>query len=476
MPGSTPSATGSRWLPTSAPLIQVLGTAVAFGLLVGLVIMALVGPGGVPATTTAAGTHDTAPAAAAGGGSVTFDVELGDMYVKPSSIDVPAGADVVINATNVGAIEHTLALEGQDEGMIAPGKATVLNWDPLTESTQAWCTVAGHKDAGMVLDINVTGSETEGTGSDSEPVADAEPAAAQIDPAATPAPDWKPFDPTLQPADGATTHEVTLTVTEKEIEVAPGVKQQLWTYNGTAPGPVLRGKVGDIFKITLVNNGSMDHSIDLHASKVAPNVTMRPIKPGESLVYEFKAEFAGAWTYHCGVAPMIQHMGNGMFGAVIIDPPNLPPVDKEFIFIQSELNLGADGEIMDLKKMMAGDNDAVVFNGYHNQYVHRPLQVEPSDRIRAWVVNAAVNEDLSFHVVGSIFDTLWKEGGYRLKPDNADRGGSQALDLATTQGGFVEFTLETPGQYTFVAHQMRNLSRGGAGVIVSGDVGEGGAH
>lgn len=472
MPGSTPAATGSRWAPTTAPLIQALGTAVAFGLLIGLVIMALVGTG--VATTTNAAVGATPHTAAVG--SVTFDVELGDMYVKPSSIDVPAGADVVINATNVGAMEHTLALEGQGEAVIAPGEATVLNWGSLTESTRAWCTVAGHKDAGMVLDINVTGSGTDGTGSDGQPVADADPAAAQIDPAATPAPDWKPFDATVQPAAGGTTHDVTLTVTEQKIEVAPGVEQQLWTYNGTAPGPVLRGKVGDVFTITLINNGSLNHSIDLHASKVAPDVEMRPIEPGESLVYQFEAKFSGVFTYHCGVGPMIQHMGNGMFGAIIIDPPNLPPVDKEFIFIQSELNLGADGELMDMDKMMAGGNDAVVFNGYHNQYVHRPLQVEPSDRIRAWVVNAAVNEDLSFHVVGSIFDTVWKEGGYRLKPGNADRGGSQALDLATTQGGFVEFTLETPGQYTFVGHQMRNLSRGAAGVIVSGDVGEEGAH
>ena len=269
---------------------------------------------------------------------------------------------------------------------------------------------------------------------------------------------------------------MTFKVSEQKVEVAPGVSQKLWTYNGTAPGPVLRGKVGDIFKITLVNDAKMEHSIDFHASKVAPNVQMRPIKPGESLVYQFKAQFAGVFSYHCGVSPMIQHMGNGMFGAVIVDPPNLPKVDKEFIFIQSELNLGAQGEAMDMTKMMSGNNDAVVFNGYYNQYAYKPLHVEPTDRIRAYVVNMAVNEELSFHVVGSIFDTVWKEGAYTLRRGNAESGGSQALDLSTTQAGFVEFTLETPGQYIFVGHQMRNLSRGAAGVIVSGDGGEGSAH
>jgi len=474
MPDTTSSPTDDHRQTDTSPLVHRLGTAIAFGLLIGLVITALVSPGRAP-TTTAAGVTANLPA---GGRTVTFDVELGDTYLKPASIDVPAGAEVVINATNVGSMEHSLALRGQDEALVAPGKTAELRWGPLTQSTQAWCTVAGHKDAGMLMDINVTGADGAPTVAAPAPtVGDkAEAEAAKIDPAASPAPGWKPFDPTVQPAQGGTTHEVTLHVTEQKVEVAPGVEQLLWTYDGTAPGPVLRGRVGDLFQVTLINNGSMNHSVDFHASKVAPNVEMRPIAPGESLVYQFRAQFAGIFTYHCGVSPMIHHMGNGMFGAVIIDPPNLAPVDKEFVFIQSELNLGADGEVMDLKKMMAGDNDAVVFNGYHNQYVHSPLQVDPSDRIRAWVVNAAVNEDLSFHVVGSIFDTVWKEGSYALQPGAAERGGSQALDLGTTQGGFVEFTLETPGQYTFVGHQMRNLSRGAAGVIVSGDGGSGAAH
>jgi nitrite reductase (NO-forming) len=465
--------------PTAARLstLHTVGTAVAIGLLVGFLIFALVRPSG--ATASAHG--NDAPAAAAAPAAdvepVTFDIELGDLYIKPAAIDVPAGAKVVLNVTNAGAMEHTLGLEGNDPTSVKPGESATVTWAPLTESAQAWCTVPGHKDAGMVLDVNVAGGDSSHDGAAAPAAAAAaEPASATIDPAATPSADWKPYDPAVKPAPGGTTHEVTLHVTEKTVEVAPGVEQQLWTYNGTAPGPVLRGKVGDVFKVTVVNDASMQHSIDFHASKVAPNVQMRPIDPGKSLVYEFEAKFAGAFTYHCGVNPMIHHMGNGMFGAVIVDPPGLPKVDTEFIFVQSELNLGPQGKPMDLSKMMSGQNDAVVFNGYYNQYVHKPIKVEPTDRIRAWVVNAGINEDLSFHVVGSIFDTVWKEGAYTLRRNNPEHGGSQALDLGVTQGGFVEFQLETPGQYTFVAHQMNNLSRGAAGVFVSGDGGEGSAH
>ena len=71
----------------------------------------------------------------------------------------------------------------------------------------------------------------------------------------------------------------------------------------------------------------MGHSIDFHASKVAWNDEMRTIQPGESLVYQFEADYAGAFMYHCGTAPALHHIGNGMYGAIIIDPPNLAPVD-----------------------------------------------------------------------------------------------------------------------------------------------------
>lgn len=463
--------TNRRWSLPDLSVVHTVGASVALGLLVGFVLVALTNPVGI-LTGASADSSDSPPPPA---GPVTFDIQLGDLYIEPSAIDVPAGAELILNVTNVGALEHDLALEGNDPTPVAAGEVVTIRWGGLHASTQAWCTVAGHREAGMVLDINVIGADQAVSGqsaaSDHGGVDFAE-----IDPNAAPAADWQPYDATVKPAPGGDHHELTLVVTEGTIEVAPGVEQELWMFGGTVPGPVLRGKVGDLFTITLVNEGSIQHSIDFHASKVAPNVEMRPIDPGESLVYQFKAEYAGAFSYHCGVAPMIHHMGNGMFGAVIIDPPDLPEVDKEFILIQSELNLGPQGEPMNLTKMMTGENDAVVFNGYYNQYVHRPLHVEPTDRVRIWVVNLAVNEDLSFHVVGTIFDTVWREGAYVLERDNPHRGGAQALDLGSTQGGFVEFTLETPGQYTFVAHEMRNLSRGAAGVIISGDGGQGSGH
>jgi nitrite reductase (NO-forming) len=203
---------------------------------------------------------------------------------------------------------------------------------------------------------------------------------------------------------------------------------------------------------------------------------MRTIEPGESLVYQFVAKHAGAFMYHCGTAPALHHIGNGMHGAIIIDPPDLAPVNREYVLVQSELYLGDDGKPGDLAKMQREAHDAVVFNGYVNQYLHRPIRIEPNERIRVWVVDAGPSENSSFHIVGTIFDTVFKEGTYLLRPDGRT-GGAQALDLQPSQGGFVEFTMDEAGLYPIVTHKFANVGKGALGLFQAGEVAaEGGGH
>jgi nitrite reductase (NO-forming) len=272
----------------------------------------------------------------------------------------------------------------------------------------------------------------------------------------------------LAPAPGATTHDIELHAIDKEIEVAPGVTQAMWTFGGTVPGPTLRGHIGDLFNVTLINDGAIEHSIDFHASKVAWSDEMRSIKPGESLVYQFKADFAGAFMYHCGTAPALHHIGNGMYGAIIIDPPTLAAVDHEYVVVQSELYLGENGKEGDLAKMTNNAFDAVVFNGYYMQYKFSPIRVEPNERVRVWVIDDGPSENSAFHIVGTIFDTVWKEGTYLLQPDGR-HGGSQVLDLQPAQGGFVEFSLAEVGFYPMVTHKFSNVGKGAMGLFQAGD-------
>jgi nitrite reductase (NO-forming) len=422
------------------------------------------------------GSGDGGGSAAGGGGEQTVEVELGDMYVKPAQISVPAGTELTLKVTNKGAMPHDLKLDGTTgTKLLDPNGSETVSVGVVDETTQAWCTVPGHKAAGMVMDIEVTG------GGDGEAAAGGHGAAtpvaadgdggdfATIDPNAKPKANFKPFDPKLQPAPGGTNHEVTWHMTEEVMEVAPGVTQEVWTFDGQVPGPTLRGKLGDIFTVTIVNDGKMGHSLDFHASKVAWNDEMRTIQPGESLVYQFEAKHAGAFMYHCGTAPTLHHIGNGMHGALIVDPPDLAPVDHEYVFVQHEYYLGPEGEAGDLTKMQDDAWDAVVFNGYHNQYFHSPIDgIEVGERVRVWVVDNGPSENSSWHVVGTIFDTVFKEGAYQLRPDQG-RGGAQALDLQPAQGGFVEFTFDEEGAYPFVTHKFSNASKGAMGLFVAGN-------
>lgn len=298
-------------------------------------------------------------------------------------------------------------------------------------------------------------------------VAAAAPGSQTIDFTAEPGPDFQPYDPALKPAPGGTEHAITLHATEEQIEIAPGVTQEMWTFGGTVPGPVLRGKVGDIFTVTLVNDGKNGHSIDFHASQVAPDDEMRTIGPGESLVYQFEATNAGIWMYHCGTPPVLHHVGNGMYGAIIIDPPDLAPVAHEYLFVQSDLYVDGVSE-PGYQKMQNDQWDAVVFNGYVNQYAAAPIRVEPGERIRAWVLDAGPSEGSSFHVIGTIFDTVFFEGRYELRPDDI-RGGSQALGLTPAQGGFVEFSLAERGRYPFLTHKLSDSVKGAVGYFQAGE-------
>ncbi|HEX4868535.1 MAG TPA: multicopper oxidase domain-containing protein [Acidimicrobiales bacterium] len=446
---------GPGWLLAPAAVALVMTMAVA------ILAVVLVGTDGEGGASAASGRS---------GQPMVLDVELGDLFVKPSSVDVPAGTELIVRVRNTGAMAHDLKLQGETgTELLDPGANQEVSLGVMEETTQAWCTVPGHKEAGMVLEINVTGGSSSGAMDDGSGSAAATDTGATIDFAAETAADWQPYDPALAPAPGGTNHELTLHATETVKEVAPGVTQELWLFNDQFPGPALRGKVGDIFTVTLVNDGKMGHSIDFHASKVAWNDEMRTIQPGESLVYQFEAKHAGVWMYHCGTAPALHHIGNGMFGAVIIDPPDLAPVDHEYLFVQSELYLGADGKPGDLTKMQNEDFDAVVFNGYVNQYQHAPIRVEPGQRIRAYVLDAGPSENSAFHIVGTIFDTVYKEGSYLLRPD-ASEGGSQVLDLQPAQGGFVEFSFDEAGLYLIVTHKFSNVGKGALGIFQAGEV------
>ena len=428
--------------------------------------------GGVALDPAAAGLAGTAASVASTGHTTTVDVVMKDTRFTPDSVTVPVGDTLVINLSNEDDMVHNLVLEnGVLSGSVAPGAGTTVDVGVVGADLDGWCSIAGHKLLGMVFDVVVEGapagtsSESIDHGGTTEPPGG--PSAAEdLDLMRAPTASFAARDARLEPATAETVHTLTMRVTNTETEVSPGVTQTLWTYNGTAPGPTLHGRVGDVFDITFVNDGTIDHSIDFHAGALAPDKPMRSIRPGERLTYRFTATRSGIWLYHCSTMPMSVHIANGMYGAVVIDPPGLPAVDREYVLVQSELYLGAQGGEADGDRVVTQNPDLVVFNGYANQYGARPLTARVGERVRIWVLDAGPNVGSSFHVVGGQFDTVFKEGDYSLKDGGSTgTGGSQVLDLAVAQGGFVELSFPEAGHYPFVSHIMSDAEKGARGVF-----------
>jgi nitrite reductase (NO-forming) len=290
------------------------------------------------------------------------------------------------------------------------------------------------------------------------------------------APEYVLRDPTAPELATGEVHEIELIMSERQMTVAAGYEQLVWTFGDEVPGPVLRVKVGDLIRVTLVNpeTNLMPHSIDFHASLVAWNDEMRSIDPGEELVYEFEAKYAGVYMYHCGTSPALMHIANGMFGMIIVEPAEgLPPVDHEFALIQSEWYLGEQNQTIDIDKASAGapSPDFVVFNGVANQYADHPIEVPVGDTVRVFVLNAGPSIDSSFHVVGTIFHEVIKEG-IHLEEGNAGNWGSQAVDLSPAQGAIVEMRFDEDGLYPIVTHAFNFVGRGALGLFQAGDGGE----
>ena len=461
-----------------SPLAQVAATMSAIAL-IACTTLAITGTGSGSSDNSGGST------VAATGHTTSVTVTAKGMSFSPNSIDVPAGDRLKVTLKNDGDQVHDLKLaDGSETGKVDPGESKTFTSGVITKKTKGWCTIPGHQMRGMELTVNTKGGSNGAAGANSTDSDSSGDAASDKDDVHasghsmtstnTDSP-LKPEvirDPSVGPAPEGTTHNIDLTVSQVNRTIREdGTKRASWTFNGAPMGPVLRGHVGDEFVVHLKNDGSISHSIDFHAGMVSPDQPMRSIKPGESLEYRFRAEHAGIWLYHCGTAPISMHIAAGMFGAVIIDPPDLDPVDHEYIMVQSELyGLGKDKDNpVDSALLRSEQPSKVVFNGLENQYVQKPLELKHGERARFWLLNAGPNISESFHIVGTQFDTTYKEGSYTLRHGRdafgVDDGGSQALDLLAAQGGFVEADFPEAGTYTMVNHQFADAERGAMGKI-----------
>jgi nitrite reductase (NO-forming) len=416
---------------------------------------------GMPGTSAA---PMTAAGAIAAGGEIKIDAF--DLGFTPAAVTVATPGAYPVTFHNTGAALHDVTFADGTKLTADPG-ATVTGTVTVPAAGLTFlCSIPGHAPAGMTGVVSVAGGAA--------PAASAAPAtpASAAAPVADPnAPPYVLRDASAPALLEGTVHDIDLPIVDADITVAKGFVVHAWTFGGTVPGPTIRVHLGDTVRVHLTNKGTMTHSIDFHASQTAMNHQMVEIGVGKTFTYTFTADYAGVWMYHCGTAPALHHIANGMFGMVIVEPKGgLPKVDHEVALVQSEWYLGPQKQPVDYEKANAAAPapDFVVFNGIANQYKDNPIMVGTKSRVRAFVLDAGPNVDSSYHVVGTVFDTVIKEG-IVLARGNAGGWGSQAVDLAPAQGAIIEFSPQEDGMYPMVTHAFNFVGKGALGLFMAGD-------
>ena len=278
------------------------------------------------------------------------------------------------------------------------------------------------------------------------------------------------YDATLPALQAGDVVKVNMVMKDKTVEIAPGVKYNVWAFDGdsTAPGPIVHVREGQTVEFTLVNGGAIPHSMDFHAARIAPNKAFRDVAPGESFTFRFKADDPGVFMYHCGTKPVLAHIANGMYGAIVVRPKDMPPADNEYALVASEWYLNGDGlskpASLSMEKAHAMTPDWTTFNGYANQYVTHPLTAEPGETTRFWVVAAGPTLDTNFHVVGTIFDRAWVN-----QDMTTFQTGVQTVGVPAGGGAVFDVKIDEPGLYPFVSHAFAHVDLGQVGLLKVGD-------
>lgn len=260
------------------------------------------------------------------------------------------------------------------------------------------------------------------------------------------------------------TVDLTIASSDTAVAIASGVTYQAWTFGDSVPGPIIHVRQGQTVNVTYTNRGHIRHSLDFHAAEVPPDVAYRDVDPGETIQYSFVARTPGVFVYHCGTAPVLLHIGNGMYGAIVVDPAQpLPPADVSYVLVQGEWYTSqVQGTVMagDFAKMQKVAPDEVVFNGVAFQYRDHPLPARAGARVRLYVVDAGPNLASAFHVIGAVFAAVYPDGD----PTHLQTGVS-TYTIAPGQGVVFDLIIPQPGKYVFVDHSMRNALIGASGVL-----------
>jgi len=256
--------------------------------------------------------------------------------------------------------------------------------------------------------------------------------------------------------DGTTLREFTIVAEDdKQMEISPGVFYNVWTFNGTVPGPTIRATEGDLVRIHFINSGSKSHTMHFHGIHPAEmDGVFEIVGPGGGqFTYEFIAGPVGVHPYHCHVMPLEEHISHGLYGVFIVDPKEGRKPADEMVMVLNGFDTDFDAE-----------NNFYAANTIPFYYQHHPIQINTNELIRIYVVNMVEFDPVNnFHLHGNL---------YYYYPTGTDKIPSFYTDMITlsqTERGIMEFEYSYPGKYLFHAHKVEFSEKGWVGIFLAKD-------
>lgn len=265
------------------------------------------------------------------------------------------------------------------------------------------------------------------------------------------------------------THDLTFTAEEVVTEIEPGVTFNFMTFNGQIPGPMVRVRQGDTVNLTFENpsENRMPHCVDFHAVYGPGGGAVDTMTaPGESAEISFQAMYPGAFIYHCAVPNLDYHISSGMFGLILVEPPEgLPNVDREFYVGQHEVYASEDAKeghlAFDFDRLRQEDPKYVLFNGKKNALTEDAvgaMKAKVGETARVFMAAGGPNLTSSFHPIGNVFTDAWREGAVKSAPEKY----VQTMPVAPGSCGVFHMDLPVPGPIHLVDHALSRVARKGA--------------
>ena len=392
-------------------------------------------------------------------GKLVFIGENGAIKGKVNpQLVVAEGAVVQINLINGDGATHDITVpdfSAKSNQINAKGASTTIVFKANKAGEfQYICSLPGHVQAGMVGKITVGDNVA------------AKPASkgAEIS--------GSPFD-VGQPVGKRGPQKMTVNLETTEVlgQLADGTTYKYWTFNSKVPGPFIRTRVGDSVTVNMSNakDSHMIHSVDFHAvTGPGGGAAVTQAAPGSTKSFTFKALNPGLYVYHCATPMVAQHISNGMYGMILVEPEGgLPKVDREFYVMQGELYTaqrhGTPGENeFSLEKLLAEQPEHLMFNGTHDALTktHR-MEAKVGETVRIFFGVGGPNATSSFHVIGEVFDRVYSMGDLTSAPLH----NVQTTTVPPGGATMVEFKVETPSRLILVDHALSRMEKGLVGFL-----------